>query len=450
MAIKYNYGAAPTYVKIASQTLTSTAASITFSNIPQGYTDLVVVGCYKASVAIRMQFNGDTGSTYSYARLGGNGTAVYGDRGGSSADMYVGLSDNTNFDTNIFHIMNYSNSNVYKSVLGRTSVSGNSAQATTGLWRNTAPITSFLIAGSSAVFAIGSSVTLYGIKAAFVPKATGGDIVVQDGTYWYHAFRTTGTFVPQQSLTADILQIAGGGGGNCDDVQYWAGGGGGAGGISYLASQALTSTTPYTATVGAGGIGNTGQGTAGSNSQFGSLTAAVGGGSTFFTPGVNGGSGAGIQPRYNGTPGTGVSGQGNAGGASVGQNSGSGGGGAGGAGQVQQSNGSNPNGSAGGVGLSTYSSWGAVTGTGQNISGTYWFAGGGGGGGISSYGGTIASAGGNGGGGNGSPGGVGVGGIAGLAATGGGGGGAGGSSGSGGSRGSGNGGSGLVIVRYAV
>jgi hypothetical protein len=42
MAVTTNYGAAPTYVKVASQTLASAASSVTFSNIPQGYTDLVI------------------------------------------------------------------------------------------------------------------------------------------------------------------------------------------------------------------------------------------------------------------------------------------------------------------------------------------------------------------------------------------------------------------------
>ena len=44
MAVTYNYGAASTYVKIATYTVPSTAATYTFSNIPQGYSDLVIQG----------------------------------------------------------------------------------------------------------------------------------------------------------------------------------------------------------------------------------------------------------------------------------------------------------------------------------------------------------------------------------------------------------------------
>ena len=98
----------------------------------------------------------------------------------------------------------------------------------------------------------------------------------------------------------------------------------------------------------------------------------------------------------------------------------------------------NDSGAAGGVGSSAYSSWGADTSSGQNVSGTYYFAGGGGGGGsiterprgLGGYGG-----GGNGGIGGGTPG---PSGFNGTDGTGGGGG--------GGSPG-GNGGNGLCLIK---
>ena len=74
-------------------------------------------------------------------------------------------------------------------------------------------------------------------------------------------------------LSVDALVIAGGGGG--DDA------GGGAGGVAYYGSTSLAFNTSFTVTVGAGGSGNqTGSdvSTSGSNSVFGALTAAVGGG----------------------------------------------------------------------------------------------------------------------------------------------------------------------------
>lgn len=155
-----------TYERIFTSTLGSTAASFTFSSIPSTFSDLVLIGNFKASVAVRMQFNGDTTTTYSYLRMGGNGTSAYSDRGTSTSDMYVGLSSNTNFDVNIFNILQYANTTTNKTVLARTSVTGNSAQQTVGLWRSNAAITSILLSPSSASFAAGSIFTLYGIKAA--------------------------------------------------------------------------------------------------------------------------------------------------------------------------------------------------------------------------------------------------------------------------------------------
>ena len=80
--------------------------------------------------------------------------------------MYVGLSDNTNFDINIFHLLDYANTTTQKTVLARTSVATNSSQVTCGLWRSTAAINAILLSPSSAQFAIGSDFRLYGIEAA--------------------------------------------------------------------------------------------------------------------------------------------------------------------------------------------------------------------------------------------------------------------------------------------
>ena len=121
--------------------------------------------------------------------------------------------------------------------------------------------------------------------------------------------------------------------------------------------------------------------------------------------------------------------------------SGGGGGGAGGAGGDRYTAALRTSGGAGGVGLSTWSTWGAATTSGQNISGTYWFAGGGGA--ASSQGG--GGAGGNGGGGTGGAA-YGTLNTSGTANTGGGGG----AYRNHGDELPGNGGSGIVIVRYAV
>jgi hypothetical protein len=430
-----------TYTPIYAQTLSSAAASITFSNIPTTFTDLVIVcGSLKYVTGdddAFVRFNGDTGSNYSWTQLNGNGVTPSSNRGSSTSGIRsINGMSTTNVGTAIINVQNYSNSTTYKTTVSRHSTAF--AGAFAGLWRNTAAITSVTIINLGAGgFATGSTFTLYGIKAAApAPKATGGDVITTDGTYWYHAFKTTGLFDVKQPITANILLIGGGGsgGGNLS-------GAGGAGGLIELTSQSLSLST-YTVAVGAGAPTNiSGNGGNGNISQLGSLTAALGGGggnsinsatqAAGATSGLVGSGGGGSYG--NNAAGLGTSGQGNNGGSVPGHPAQCGGGG-GGKGSVG-SNGSGFNGGAGGSGVNTYSTWAAATGTG--VSGFY--AGGGGGGGD-----TNPGAGGSGGGGAGASTSDG---FPGIVNTGSGGGG---SRQLGSTRYGGAGGSGLVIVRYPV
>jgi hypothetical protein len=438
-----------TYVALDKVTVGTATSSVTFSSISSAYTDLVVIGANLVAATgnpnVDIRFNGDTGSNYSCTILEGNGTSATSTR---KTNRSAGIVDGdavslggTNPSTIIWNIMNYSNATTYKTVLVRgneLSTTYPGVTAAVGLWRNTNAITSLdiILGGGGSNFAVGSTFSLYGIKSeAAAAKATGG-YITSDATYFYHTFPASGTFTPTQSITADMLVIAGGGGGSSDD-----GGGGGAGGLLAYSSQSLTATG-YTCTVGAGGAGGNGtQASQGANSQFGALTASVGGGygSTTVSPAGTGGSGGGGGRGGGSVGGSATSGQGNAGGNGINNSGTGGGGGAGAAGTSATS----AVGAAGGVGLSTYSSWGLATGTGENVSGTYYFAGGGGGG--SNNTGTYPS-GGYGGGGAGGPYTNPGNGTAGTVNTGGGGGG--GSGGYGVSTNGAAGGSGIVIVRY--
>jgi hypothetical protein len=428
-----------TYTPIASQTLSSAAASVTFSGIPQTYTDLVVVvnatNSSGGDNAVALRFNGDTGSNYSMTRISGDGTSASSERNSNSTLMYLGLSNSTVYNSDIYHIMNYSNTTTNKTVLGRGNVANSRVRASVGLWRNTAAITSVTVINDASVnFASGSTFNLYGI-ASGGPKAFGGDTVTTDGTYYYHTFRSSGLFTPTQALSnVDYLVVAGGGGGGSTQ-QY--GGGGGAGGYrTSIGGSALSLTAQaYTVTVGAGGASNN----KGSNSVFSSITSTGGGlggnstnagtGGTSFRGGTGGSGGGSGNANLSG--GTGNEGgfspvEGYAGGSVPswpGNGAASGGGGAGG---VGGNGGSNTAAGAGGDGVS------------NSISGTAVFYAGGGGGGneSASY---AGGAGGNGGGGSGR--GSGGAGSSGTANTGGGGG--------GGTTGH-SGGSGIIVIRYSA
>jgi hypothetical protein len=158
-----------TYEKIATTTLGSAAASTTFSTISGSYTDLVLIASIKGSTndePVLIEFNSDTGSNYSQTLIYGTGSAVGSQRQTSQTSMRIGSGNsNTNFDTYIANVQNYSNSTTYKTVVSREASAGIVVTATAGLWRSTSAITSILIKRSSGNIATGSTFTLYGIKA---------------------------------------------------------------------------------------------------------------------------------------------------------------------------------------------------------------------------------------------------------------------------------------------
>jgi hypothetical protein len=434
---------------IAKQTVgAGGASSVTFSNIPQTYTDLklVISGRSSASAgyaAHKLTFNGTAFNTnWSAKGLYGNGASAASENWTSSDFVWSDAATATasTFASNEIYIPNYTSSN-NKSLSADMVTENNGTTAIAymlaGLWSNTAAISSITLTTASGTYSEFSTFYLYGISNSStqntsVPLASGGDVITTDGSYWYHAFKYSGSFTPLKNLTADVLVVAGGGGGGGGN----GGAGAGAGGLLGFISQALTAQS-YTCTVGAAGAagGNNASGSVGGNSIFGSLTTVIGGGKGDgggFGSGV-GGSGGGGYPGNAGSAGT--AGQGNAGGNGIAGFASpypaGGGGGAGAAGQTAIGSQSG----AGGVGSSAYSSWGLATTTGQNVSGTVYYAGGGGG--ASTTQGAAAGAGGLGGGGAGNA-------NSGLPNTGGGG------AGGGNGTAAGNGGSGIIIVRYPV
>lgn len=156
-----------TYEPISTTTLGSTASSVTFSSIPGTYTDLVLVTSNTSSGGLGGvyldQINGDTGTNYSHTKIYGTGSVAGSDRNTSDTSVNIGLSNSTQCN-NIFHFMNYSNTTTYKTVLARGNSASGQTRASVTLWRNTAAITSFKISGVT--FDVGSTFTLYGIKAA--------------------------------------------------------------------------------------------------------------------------------------------------------------------------------------------------------------------------------------------------------------------------------------------
>lgn len=441
---------------IAKQTVgAGGAASVTFDNIPNTYTDLKLVMSARAtrtgsdiSTSAGVTFNRDSGSYYSDKMIeGGYGSTRSASDSSTRFERFDMPTDDTTsntFSNNEMYIPNYTSTNPksvsYESIVENNSTA-NYMYLAGGLYSpptNIAITTITLTALYSSTFQEFSTFYLYGIsnstttQATTVPYASGGDVITTDGTYWYHTFLYSGTFTPLKNLTCDYLVVAGGGAGGTGAA------GGGAGGFrTSIGGTPLSLTAQaYTATVGAGGSRGSsqsnppsGNATSGTNSIFSTITSTGGGfgGSYSGIAGGNGGSGGGGNDSGFGT---GISGQGN--------NGGTGGfvqgGGGGGAGAVGGNSGGG-NGGNGGNGLASSITGSSVT-----------YAGGGGGGSWANQG--SAGSGGTGGGGAGTNNNATA--TSGTTNTGSGG-------GSGGFTQSnpnfglgGNGGSGIVIIRYAV
>lgn len=451
-----------TYVELKKETVATPVSSVVLSSIDQTYTNLflVVNGSTSSSgTSLLVKFNSDSTNIYSDTGLYGQGSSAVSYRAVNNAVIGAGEFYNYNTTTTI-NIQNYSSTAIEKVLIGRANSASNYVQTFVGLRRDTSAINSITLSVTGNNFTTGTTFSLYGIRAEGVspaPKATGGAIY-SDSLYYYHVFGSTGVFTPSQALSCDVLTVAGGGGGGA-----YGGGGGGAGGYRLLTTQSLANGTNYTATVGAGGnagVYNSSQAVNGSNSSFA--------GSGFSTITASGGGYGGGYPTGTQSGGSGGSGggswvvtgaSGNAGGYSpvegfAGGNGAAGGsfnetsGGGGGAGGVGQNATGGSRGGDGGVGNSaTFSTWGLATGVGQNVSGTYYIAGGGGAGQPGNITAGAQAVGGFGGGGTGSTK-SGLPSTAGSANTGSGGG-AGSYSGTPGTiYTASNGGSGVVIVRY--
>ena len=172
------YSPTGSYDSLATVTLSATASSVTFSNIPTTYTHLQLRATHTFSASglgINMQVgNGtiDTGSNYAYHYLLGQGTAASSGAASTQASWVyyyvVGNGSTAIPETEIWDFVDYSNTNKYKTSRLLAGVDNNGSGEVfmaSDLWMNTSAINTIKINTSSSTFAAGSSFALYGVKA---------------------------------------------------------------------------------------------------------------------------------------------------------------------------------------------------------------------------------------------------------------------------------------------
>jgi hypothetical protein len=161
---------------IASNTLGSSAASVTFSSIPATYTDLVLKYSARGDSAVfardlYVEYNGDTATNYSQTLLeapvassrGSNGNYIIVDTIIASAS-----ATSSTFTNGELYIPSYtvSQNKPQSHFAGAENNSSTTYRVQVGafLWRNTAALTSIKFSLSSGSFVSGSTFWLYGLK----------------------------------------------------------------------------------------------------------------------------------------------------------------------------------------------------------------------------------------------------------------------------------------------
>jgi hypothetical protein len=157
----------PTYTPLATVTLGSSASSVTFSNIPATYRDLILVPRWigTGGVALRIRPNSDSGNATS-VNMRGNGSTT---GSGTGTTIEFAYADGGGDYVGTVQFMDYSATDKHKTVLTRSSngdLSGtNYVWAFAARWASTSAMTSLVLIQSSGNIAAGSTFNLYGVIA---------------------------------------------------------------------------------------------------------------------------------------------------------------------------------------------------------------------------------------------------------------------------------------------
>lgn len=156
------------YTLIATQTLVAPSGTVTFSNIPGTFKDLVleISTAVSASGAadVFARFNNDTATNYSMTQLFGNGTSAGSNRQANDTAVRIAVTDGSTISSNVFQIFQYANTNVNKTSLTRSDVSSALTKAIAGLWRSTSAVTGMTIFPNSGTFNAGSTFKLWAVS----------------------------------------------------------------------------------------------------------------------------------------------------------------------------------------------------------------------------------------------------------------------------------------------
>ncbi len=166
-------------VPIANAVGNGTAASMVFSNVPQGYRDLKIIvngrSTHATYTTYSVYLNATGFNGWSFTLFKASNSTVSSSRSLQSTPSYGWISDAASalnpsgiFNASCVYIYDYSNTSKNTVVLGQNALEDGTNSITelnVGTWANTAAVTTIEVA-TNGNWVSGSTATLYGIKAS--------------------------------------------------------------------------------------------------------------------------------------------------------------------------------------------------------------------------------------------------------------------------------------------
>lgn len=157
---------ATTYTPLASTTLSSTTNSITFSNIPNTYADLVFVVQVAGTSGnyLNVRLNGDAGSNYPDTFMYGSGSTVAAFNGTDNSKWLSMNLMSSQWANQVWHILDYAQTDKYKIAMTQADKGQELTSLSALKWNSLAAVNSvqfFLAQGGD--MSIGTTISLYGV-----------------------------------------------------------------------------------------------------------------------------------------------------------------------------------------------------------------------------------------------------------------------------------------------
>lgn len=166
-----------TYTPLANITLSSAAASVTFSSISQAYRDLILVANVRSTRGSggdypEFEINADTGANYNFVQMWGDGSNPYSASGTNRSStgtefmtIPTAASAANTYATIVMNIMDYSATDKHKTILIAGDTPVFDTLRASWRWASTSAITQFKLHMNFASYEVGSTFSLFGVAA---------------------------------------------------------------------------------------------------------------------------------------------------------------------------------------------------------------------------------------------------------------------------------------------